>query len=75
MITVSKLFLINELFNWTKGSTGNRFLGSNRAQMNRPSPRPLQTAIEKEGVRKSREKTIVEPTPHTQGFKPSGIVT
>jgi len=78
MITVTKLFLINELFNWTKGSTGNRFLGSNRAQMNRPAPRPLETGEVKVAKIEAAQDPVVKAAPKKPvgfGLKPSGIVT
>lgn len=79
MITVSKLFLIEEgMFNWMRGSIGSRFSGSRRVPMNRPSPRPLEPNIVKVKKLEQAQAPMVEAPPKKPvgfGLKPSGITT
>ena len=82
MITVLKLFLINEIGpiqpTWTKSSIGSRFSGSRGVQMNRPSPRPLETGEVKVAKIEAAQDPVVKAAPKKPvgfGLKPSGIVT
>lgn len=82
MISVAKLFLINEtgqiLGPPFRNSSGSRFGGNHAVLMNKPAPRPVVTGGEKIAKIDAARENMPDKTPKEPvklGLKPSGIVT